>query len=162
MFNCQTEKQNKIRSARQADIPEILRIQTQCRLGVWSEADYLREISNNEAVFAVAENLERSAIGFVLARFADGCAELDLLNIGVAPKFRKRGVGELLLRELINEACRRRTRAIWLEVRESNAAAISFYLKNGFVVVQRRKNFYAQPNEDALLMSLDLKLFGKT
>lgn len=71
--------------------------------------------------------------------------EAELLNLAVRPEARRRGVGRALLALLAG-------RKVWLEVRASNAAAIRFYESQGFRVCGRRKGYYRDPEEDAVLM----------
>jgi ribosomal-protein-alanine N-acetyltransferase len=71
--------------------------------------------------------------------------EAELLNLAVRPEARRRGLGRALLALLAG-------RKVWLEVRESNQAAIRFYESQGFRVYGRRRQYYRQPVEDAVLM----------
>ena len=74
--------------------------------------------------------------------------EAELLNLAVHPQARRRGVARALLALLEG-------RKIWVEVRESNTAAIRFYESQGFAVCGRRRAYYANPAEDAILMARD-------
>lgn len=65
-----------------------------------------------------------------------------LINIAVAQNFRGRGLGERLLRHVVEYARRNGAREMHLEVRETNAAAIALYEKHGFTVRHRNKNYY--------------------
>ena len=69
---------------------------------------------------------------------------------------RRRGIGSQLLKELIAIARERKLQTIFLEVRESNVAARALYCKFGFEESGRRKNYYANPTEDAVLYTLNL------
>ena len=81
--------------------------------------------------------------------------EGNLDNIAVAPEYRRRGVGEALLQEIIRRSREQALSLLYLEVRAGNEPAIALYKKHGFVPVGRRKNYYGSPVEDALLMTLD-------
>jgi [ribosomal protein S18]-alanine N-acetyltransferase len=123
-------------------------------LSHWSEIDYKNEIERKGSFSLVAGYKDR-LVGFAILRVTAG--EAEIYNIAVDPDYRSRGIGKMLLREAINKAVQTgKIERIWLEVRESNPDAIRFYQGNGFFVVGRRKNFYAQPNEDALLMVLQV------
>ena len=74
-------------------------------------------------------------------------AEREILNIAVAPRFRRRGVADLLLSSELASGC-----SYFLEVRESNVAAQTLYRKFGFKEVGRRKKYYANPPETAIVM----------
>ena len=78
--------------------------------------------------------------------------EAHLTTIGVEPAFRGRGLGELLLGAMFDEAVRRGANWLTLEVRVSNEAAQSLYRKYGFTVQGTRKRYYSDNNEDALIM----------
>lgn len=80
--------------------------------------------------------------------------EMEIYNIAVRKNHQTMGAGgELLVKcfESIRDCLRA---SVWLEVRVSNAEAVSFYMGNGFKVSHRRKNYYSQPVEDALVMKL--------
>ena len=75
-----------------------------------------------------------------------------MMNIAVHPDYRKQGIGTALIVELIGELELRGSHSLMLEVRASNTPAISVYEKLGFIEVGRRKNYYRNPKEDALIM----------
>jgi ribosomal-protein-alanine N-acetyltransferase len=80
----------------------------------------------------------------------------ELENIVVVPEARRTGVGRRLLAALLSRARETNSDSIFLEVRESNAAARSLYEKAGFVQTGHRKAYYSQPSEDAILYRLTL------
>ena len=82
--------------------------------------------------------------------------EGQITNIAVTAERRGRGVGTAVLDFLIAQARMRRCQTLSLEVRASNAAAIALYEKHGFFIAGRRKRFYKNPAEDALVMILTL------
>ena len=81
--------------------------------------------------------------------------ELRFLNLAVIPTFRRQGVAEQLVARAIGLGFSKGTRRGLLEVRESNQAAQALYKKFGFTVYAKRKSYYTNPDEDAILMSLD-------
>lgn len=93
-------------------------------------------------------------VGFLVARHL--APEWELENIVVAPLARRRGVGKRLLEALLAAARETRSEAVYLEFRESNAAARALYEKMGFRETGRRKSYYTKPLEDAVLCSLAL------
>lgn len=99
----------------------------------WLPADHLWLVAEPEAGFvcwrAVAEN------------------EFEILNLAVAPEFRRQGLGSALL-----EAARIARGAWFLEVRASNQAAQQFYRRAGFTVIGNRKKYYPDPLEDAIVL----------
>ena len=81
--------------------------------------------------------------------------EAHITTIGVRSDLRRRGIGELLLIGAIGLALQRGSRVVTLEVRASNVAAQALYQKYGFQTVGRRRAYYADNNEDALIMTTD-------
>ena len=83
--------------------------------------------------------------------------ELEIVYIKTGTEYRNRGYATRLMKELISLCREKDIRFIRLEVRESNAPALGIYGKFGFVPVGRRKNYYTDPKEDAILMDLEIK-----
>jgi ribosomal-protein-alanine acetyltransferase len=121
----------------------------------WAESFYIGFFEEGAAdrVSLVAED-EDEVRGFLVARVAGDECELE--NIVVAEGNRRFGLGSKLIQALIEAVCDRRGNRIFLEVRESNATARSFYETCGFAVAGRRKSYYKDPEEDAVLYSLAL------
>ena len=93
-------------------------------------------------------------VGYVLALvMAD---EGEIADVAVAPRARGRGVARALLDQIIADMVAEGVRALYLEVRESNAAARALYRSLEFEQVGRRRGYYQHPNEDALLLRRDL------
>ncbi len=116
--------------------------------------DAAAELARDHAVLLVAREREGGTpVAFVLAwHVAD---ELELLDLGTAPAFRRRGVGRALLAALLAQARSRRASAVYLEVRPSNAAALSLYRAAGFTDLARRPRYYPD-GEDALLLRYEV------
>lgn len=88
--------------------------------------------------------------GYVVARaVAD---EGEILNLAVAPAGRRHGVGRALVRAVLHALGTRGVRDVFLEVRESNAAARALYAAHGFREVGRRPRYYRRPAEDAIIL----------
>ena len=103
----------------------------------------------------VAADLESNvAAGFLVASLMPPEAELE--TIAVAAEGQRRGIGGLLLEALWRELRAERVEKLMLEVRESNAAAVGFYRAQGFSETGRRRRYYAEPEEDAVLMTIEL------
>lgn len=122
----------------------------------WPESTY-RDIfcQDPKRIALVAEGQPGKAIcGFVLARLAGSDCELE--NIFVAPQNQRRGLGLQLLQSLAAAARAHNTTRIFLEARESNAAARALYEKFGFAITGRRPNYYGDPIDDAILYTLQL------
>jgi ribosomal-protein-alanine acetyltransferase len=82
-----------------------------------------------------------------------GC-EVEILDLAVDPPRRRQGHAAFLLRNFLQHASRSAAKKVFLEVRESNAAAIALYRKFGFQISGRRPHYYRNPEENALLMAL--------
>jgi len=94
----------------------------------------------------VVAQLESTIAGFMVSR-STAVREREVLNIAVAPEFRRRGVASALIRSLDNSE-------IFLEVRESNTPARNLYRKLGFIDIGRRPDYYENPPEAAVVMRL--------
>ncbi len=88
--------------------------------------------------------------GYAIAHVA--ADEGEILNLGVAAAHRRRGVGRRLVQAMVATLAARGAAAVYLEVRESNAAARGLYQELGFREVGRRSRYYRQPVEDAILL----------
>jgi ribosomal protein S18 acetylase RimI-like enzyme len=130
-----------IRSATAADLPEIEAIQSASpETAQWDPADHLRYDCR---VAIVAGHIA----GFLTARETTP-GEREILNLAVAPDHRRQGIARRLLKDEIG-----RTRGSWyLEVRESNTAAIGLYTSAGFEVSGRRQRCYNDPDEAGVVM----------
>jgi ribosomal-protein-alanine N-acetyltransferase len=103
----------------------------------------------------VQSTVESSPItGYIVARETAG--ELHINNFAVRAEYRRRGIGATLLDRVLQEARRRKANAAFLEVRSGNHAAQALYEKSGFKPIARRANYYSDPREDAVVMSLNL------
>jgi ribosomal-protein-alanine N-acetyltransferase len=119
----------------------------------WTAADYAH-VDQNATQAWVAEMVEprgEIAAFLVVRRVAD---EMEILNLAVHPDHRRRGGGADLLAGVLARAGESGVKKVFLEVRESNAAAISFYKRFHFNIVGRRPKYYAKPDEDALILTL--------
>ncbi len=112
----------------------------------WTEAAVRSELTNKLALWLVA--VENGTVaGYVGSQTVLG--EADMMNIAVEESFRRRGIARSLVEELIRQLP---AYQLTLEVRASNAPAISLYESMGFQQVGRRKNYYRAPREDALIL----------
>ena len=93
-------------------------------------------------------------VAFAVASLLPPQGELEL--IAVAPEFQRRGLARLLFAALAKELKTRQVTEVSLEVRASNHPALAFYLDPGFAETARRPRYYADPVEDAVLLSLRL------
>jgi ribosomal-protein-alanine acetyltransferase len=120
----------------------------------WSPTSQ-KELLAQSGVVALVSEANSSITGFILARqMADD--EAEILNIAVTPQSRRSGHGTALLLAALQEFQQQHVTRIFLEVRESNASAIAFYAKHGFVPAGRRNAYYRDPPEDAVVMEKKL------
>lgn len=139
----------RVRLATPADIPALLALErNEPAAAHWTEANYRRLFS--EATKHVTIVIEEDYVrGFLVAR--DLGPEWEIENVVVARSTRRRGLGTRLVRELLHHAQTQGAQAVFLEVREFNQAGRGLYSKLGFIEIGRRKSYYENPQEDALL-----------
>lgn len=144
------------------DLLEVVEIEERSGLSRWGWAAYYAELQGgNRELMLVARPLgvrsldQHQIAGYIVARETAG--ELHVNNIAVRDQYRRRGYGSLLLGSVLDEARRKHATTAFLEVRSGNSAAQSLYQKCGFKAIARRANYYSDPPEDAVVMSLDLR-----
>ena len=144
------------------DLLEVVEIEEIAGLSVWGWDAYHKELQSPEdvimlvATYAMTQSIPGwNVAGFVISRLVAG--ELHINNVAVRPEVRRRGVGAKLLAAVLSHGRSQGARLAFLEVRAGNEAAQGLYRRCGFQVAGRRKAYYAQPAEDALLMSLSLE-----
>ena len=115
----------------------------------WSEKSVASELENKLAFWLVAVDGETVA-GYVGSQTV--CEETDMMNVAVHPDYRRQGIAETLIVSLLDNLKEQGSHSLTLEVRASNVPAISLYEKLGFSEVGRRKNYYRNPKEDALIL----------
>jgi ribosomal-protein-alanine N-acetyltransferase len=144
----------QIRRATAVDIPALLSLeQLALTAAHWPEAQYEAALSAETPARTVliAED-ESGMVGFIVGKAAGG--ELEIENLAVAGSAQRKGVGISLVKELLNRARREGIQTVFLEVRESNVAARSLYEKQSFVDSGRRRRYYRDPEEDAIIYRL--------
>ena len=127
----------------------IAELEKICFSDPWSVNSITSELNNPLSLWFVAVEGERLA-GYVGSQSVMGWA--DMMNIAVAPEFRRQGVAEGLVDQLVDGLKGNNVSCLTLEVRVSNEPAISLYNKLGFEQVGRRPNYYKNPKEDALIL----------
>jgi ribosomal-protein-alanine N-acetyltransferase len=139
-----------IRPLTELDAAEMADLEKQCFSLPWSYSTIYAELQNPVArVFG-------AFIGGRLAGYAGMQIILDegyITNIATAPECRRMGVADKLMTELLALAEARKLAFMTLEARESNSPARLLYEKYGFVVTGKRKGYYDEPKEDAILMT---------
>jgi [ribosomal protein S18]-alanine N-acetyltransferase len=136
------------------DIASMLAIQSASpQIAQWTARDY--DLASLSGTFASVASENGRVTGFLVARqILDEC---EILNLAVDANFRRQGVATALLRALLESATQRAAATIYLEVRESNAAARMLYERHGFRKISRRTSYYKFPTEDALVLEFRLR-----
>jgi [ribosomal protein S18]-alanine N-acetyltransferase len=139
-----------MRNATLADLPSIIAVErTAASAAHWSMPEYEKLVQSG--LVLVAED-QGELEGFICAKVIAGEAEIE--NIVVAECSRRQGIADALLKELIGLARMQGWSVVFLEVRESNFPARALYEKHGFAETGRRRDYYRQPVEDAVLYEL--------
>jgi ribosomal-protein-alanine N-acetyltransferase len=148
-----------LRPAQSSDIADIVRIERTSFADPWSEESFRRILGGHAAIFhVVALPPENAVAGYIIA-FSVG-ADAELLNVAVDPAYRGRGFAGQMLDAVLIQLDSIGVRTAFLEVRESNRAALALYGSRGFKEVGRRRNYYRRPVEDALVMRHSLRAAG--
>lgn len=131
-------------------VPDVAAIERECFSQPWSEDMLAEELYNDNASFIVAVADDGTVLGY--AGLTVVLDEGYINNIAVRSQYRRMGVADALLGTFIHFA-EDHLAFLTLEVRASNDKAISLYTKNGFVQEGRRKDYYKDPKEDAIIMT---------
>lgn len=143
-----TDEKIKIRRLGYSDLPQVIAIERRAFPTPWSLAMFVLELSKPSGV-SLAATIDGHLAGYLIcARYAD---VWHLMNVAVDPAQRRRGVGSALMTEMLERAEYGQGRYT-LEVRTSNAAAIELYRGFGFTTEGRRRRYYSDTGEDALIM----------
>ncbi|MFH1843056.1 MAG: ribosomal protein S18-alanine N-acetyltransferase [bacterium] len=144
----------QVRPGLPADLRRIEEIENQVFADPWSRMALLTELQTDRFRVPFVAVQAEQVVGYLMAwRVMD---QLHILNLAVDPDFGRHGVGTLLLRTALARAGALGLCEATLEVRESNAGAIVFYRRHGFTTVGRRPRYYADTQEDALIMTVAL------
>lgn len=139
----------EIRHLKEADIPQLVDLEKQCFSDPWSESAFRYELKNPLSVWLVA------AENGIIAGYAGTQTvldESDMMNVAVNPAFRRQGIAKKLIESMVKILKDRDSKCLTLEVRVSNAEAISLYEKLGFIQVGLRRGYYRNPREDAYIL----------
>jgi [ribosomal protein S18]-alanine N-acetyltransferase len=155
----------RIRPLTAADLPRVREISAGLKdAPQWTEAAWLSVVGpmatpRRIALAAIettggAEPAGGALLGFGVASILRPQAELE--TIAVAREAQRQGIGRTLLHALTAQLTQQGIAELWLEVRASNQAALALYRAAGFAQTGRRPNYYRNPAEDGLLLTLRL------
>jgi len=112
----------------------------------------------SEVPFFVAVDETGEPVAYVVAHF--GADEGEILNLGVAPAHRRRGLARALVEHIMTALSGRGVRSVYLEVRESNVGARQLYERLGFQPVGVRPGYYRRPTEAAVVLRAAIPAVG--
>jgi ribosomal-protein-alanine N-acetyltransferase len=145
----------QIRRATLADVPPLVGIERECFSDPWS-ASGISETIQSETNFVLVAESSVGIFGHVMVRTSG--EEGEILNLAVLPGKRRRGLARRLLVEAVEVMRGEGVTEAYLEVRESNVAAIELYRMQGFRPVGLRPGYYRSPLEDALVLRAPISL----
>lgn len=142
-----------IRRMRRKDIADVAELERKIFTDAWSEQALLESLEQKQTLLLTAYE-DRRLAGYLILYYVleDG----EIARIAVDDAYRRQGVASKMFRELANLCQDIGVSRLLLDVRESNAAAYAFYEKQGFVRDGIRKNYYADPVENGILMSYEI------
>lgn len=143
-----------IRTMRENDLDQILELEHKCFTLPWTKEAFYNELHHNQfATYFVLEEDEK-IVGYCGTWIV--IDEAHITNIAVLPEYRGKGLGEKLLKNMIDHCKEKGIETMTLEVRVSNIAAQSLYKKFGFQEGAMRKNYYSDNQEDAIVMWVNI------
>lgn len=137
---------------RPEDLDAVLRIEVASFSEPWTREMFEAELIPGVSLALVARSDADTLLGYLCGSIIED--EFHISNIAVDPQSRRRGVGRILLLSALGKASQHGARTASLEVRASNRAAQSLYRTFGFTVLGRRRQYYTEPVEDAIIMWL--------
>ncbi len=147
-----------IREMTEKDIQEVIEIERMSFTTPWSEISFFNELHKPRSIAKVAVIEEacsvQRVIGYICANHV--ADEGHILDLAVHQDLRKKGIAKILVKNILEDLKKTDCRFLYLEVRASNHAARKLYEGFGFKVFGTRKDYYGEPKEDAVVMSLRL------
>lgn len=145
-----------VRQAKHQDLSEIYELEKECFSMPWSFESLEKDITSNKNSTYLTAVLNGRIIGYIgmWQIFEDA----EITNLAVSKDFRRKGIGNRLIREICSVAEKKGATRILLEVRQTNKAAIDLYISNDFKRISIRKCYYKDTGEDAIIMLKNLKV----
>ena len=138
-----------------AHVNAVAALEAICFADPWSANSVASELTNPLSCWLVALEAD-TVVGYIGSQTVMG--ETDMMNVAVRPDHRRKGIAESLIRALVQKLKECESHCLTLEVRASNAPAIALYEKLGFTEAGRRRNYYRNPKEDALILRKEWEL----
>lgn len=142
-----------------SDLDEVYKLEEKCFSVPWTYEAFRGELTKNMLARYLVILLDEKIVGYGGVWYI--LEEGHITNIAIDPDFRKHGLGQKLVAEMIVEAVKNNIHQMTLEVRKSNIPAIKLYEKMGFEIAGVRPKYYTDNQEDALIMWLDLQKYNK-
>ena len=135
-------------------LDSLCELEKMCFSIPWTRTMFEGDVTNHTAYYVLALDGSK-VVGYCgLYKVLD---ESDITNIAVHPDYRRQGLASQLMNHIFDYCHKCNLGSVTLEVRESNLNAINLYKKHGFHIVGKRKNYYSDTHEDAILMTKYLK-----
>lgn len=132
------------------DIDSVVEVENDCFSIPWSKDSFVQEITKNHLAFYLVAKVDEKAVGYIgVWKIMN---EGHITNVAVHSAFRRQGIGERLISELLSLCEKNEMDCFTLEVRETNEPAKALYRKFGFYEIGRRKGYYQDNGEDAIIM----------
>lgn len=144
-----------IRDAVLADVGSVVAIERESFGDPWNEDDFVAAVDAAHAIFLIASGADGVVAGYAMALFV--ADEAEIVNIAVTGAARGKGFGGALLDAALARLRARGVETVFLEVRDSNERARALYESRGFAGLSRRKMYYRNPVEDALVLRLAMQ-----
>lgn len=143
----------QFRPMTQDDIGEVLEIENVSFAAPWTQGMF-RQILASPITKSLVFSIRDKIVGYIV--FYHAGPEIHIMNIAVDPSFRQQGIAYRMMSRILDLARDYSVEECFLEVRENNFSARSLYDRLGFKPVGRRKGYYSETNEDAIVMMLAL------
>ena len=138
-----------------AHVDAVADLEAICFADPWSANSVASELTNPLSCWLVALESD-TVVGYIGSQTVMG--ETDMMNVAVHPDHRRKGIAVSLIHALVQKLKECESHCLTLEVRASNAPAIALYEKLGFTEAGRRRNYYRNPKEDALILRKEWEL----
>jgi ribosomal-protein-alanine N-acetyltransferase len=142
-----------LRRARPDDAAALARLEQEASLHPWSVDELRAELVRPSPDEVLVLEARTGILAYCATRVV--LDELHVMNLAVHPRARRQGLGRALLEAALRRGGRAGARRTLLEVRAGNEAARALYAQSGFVVLARRREYYREPLEDALVLVLE-------
>lgn len=139
--------------AKKEHIPLIAELEIKTFVHPWSESSLNSFFETGSAIYVVSMEEDELASYCTMLLVLD---EVQIINVATNEKYKRQGYADAVIGFALKETKNRKLRTVSLEVRESNSPAIALYEKYGFFVAGKRKDFYTDPRENALVMIKNL------